>query len=355
MSSPTSTRTHKAYVLWLALAWAGTCLLVLAINTLVDPLWHVHGNLLTHKNFAFNERRAKLNQLLRDPGQYDCLIFGSSRATLLAPDGLRPYRCFNLAFSGGQIEEFIDFARYLKNRGMHPVLIVVGVDGFNFQASGRDPLNTPDYVARQKDPPGLMKDYLSADSLGMSWRTLRNESPLPRYYNGQFSAVIKADAPRFRPQATLEGEGLRRADAAARHAIPYRPDNAALYRKLVSLFPDARALGYVPPISAWHVAEMDRHGVLQGYLEALHAAAASFPVFIDFSIPSRVTERTDTTYDGSHYLPAINRFIARALLAGTPPEWGIAPKTMDLETYRQQYRIALDQFEQSPALGRPGR
>lgn len=349
MSRPTSLRAHKTYVLWLTLVWLGVVQLVLLTNTLIDPLWHVRGNVLTHKNFAFNERQAKLNQLLRHPEQYNCLIFGSSRTTLLPPGGFLPYRCFNLAFSGGQIEEFIAYATYLKARGMRPALIVVGVDGFNFQATGRDPLSIPGYIARHQAPPGWLKDYLSADSLRMSWRTLRNDSPLPRYYDAQFSPVIQADAPRFQPQITLEGEGLRRADAGARRIIQYQPDNATLYKKLIALFPYAQAIGYVPPISAWHVADMEKHGVLPGYLGALHTTAAHFPVFIDFSIPSRVTARTDNTYDGSHYLPSVNHSIARSLLTGVPQEWGIPPQTLRLDTYRLQYQIALDQFQQSAA------
>lgn len=343
--NPTSVpRAHKAYVIWLGLIWAGFCVGVLAINILVDPLWHFHGNQLTEKNYAFNERQAKLNLLLSDPTKYDCLIFGSSRATLLPVDSLLPYRCFNLAFSGGQIEEFIAFANYLAHKRLRPSLVIVGVDGFNFLKSGRDPSNIPDYIVKGDDPPSFLKDYLSMGSLNMSWRTLIGDSPLPRYYDAQFAGQIQSDAPRFRPNKTIEGEGLRRADADNRSKLSYNSQNTALYKNLTQVFPAAQTIAYVPPISAWHVAQMEKNGVLSGYIEALFATAQHFPVFIDFALPSSVTWRTDNTYDGSHYQPGVNHSIAQQLLSIKPQTWGIAPKTISADVYHSRYREALEYF-----------
>jgi len=91
--------------------------------------------------------------LLRAPGQYDCLIFGSSRTTLLSASAFSGYRCFNLSFSGGQIEDFIAYAEYLEHLGMRPKLIIVGVDGFNFLRSGRDAPTIPEYVLKKLPPP----------------------------------------------------------------------------------------------------------------------------------------------------------------------------------------------------------
>jgi len=85
------------------------------------------------------------------------------------------------------------------------------------------------------------------------------------------------------------------------------------------VFPDARAIGYVPPISAWHISDMEKNGVLGGYIDALANTAPIFRVFIDFSVPSPITSRTDITYDGSHYHPSVNLLIASALQSDTSP------------------------------------
>ena len=346
MARASQSGQHRTYVALFALVSALTCIAVIAFNSLVDPLWHFRGNLLTGQNFAFNERQSKLNLLLQDPERYNCLIFGSSRSTLLPATALAPYRCFNLAFSGGQIEEFVAFAHYLRNAGLHPRYVVVGVDGFNFMEGGRDALSIPDYVKDMHVPPSFLKTYLSVDALRLSIRAMTGGSPLPRYYDQHFEALFSRDAPAFRPERSLEGEGLRRANAEARRKYRYVSSNTKRYAQLAAAFPDALTVAYVPPISAWHVADMDKNGVLSGYIDALYATAAQFRLFIDFSMPSPVTWRTDNTYDGSHYLPEVNRSIASTLLAGAPQGWGIDPKSISAEAYRLRYQAALDQFTQ---------
>lgn len=345
MPSSSQKPAFKSYALLTGLAWAGTIIFVLVFNCLVDPLWYFQGNRLTHKNFAFNERQAKLNQLLRAPGQYDCLIFGSSRTTLLPASAFRGYRCYNLSFSGGQIEDFIAFAEYLHHVGMRPKLIIVGVDGFNFLSTGRDAPNIPDYVLKKQPSPEFLRTYLSIDSLHMSCRTVWDQSPLPRYYDEHFEALTRADAPRFRPEKSLQGEGRRRTDSDERRKRGYRPDNAALYKRLVSVFPEARAIAYVPPISAWHISDMEKNGALDGYIDALSNTAPAFTAFIDFSVPSPITSRTDITYDGSHYHPSINLLIARALQSNTAPDWGVDMKQMGFIDLTQRYQMALNDFK----------
>ncbi len=353
MSSSSDTRAFKRYITLAGLAWAGVYFLVFALNCLVDPLWYFQGNRLTDRNFAFNERLSKLNQLLRAPDQYDCLIFGSSRATLLPASAFEGFRCFNLSFSGGQVEDFLAFAEYLRHVGMRPRLIIVGVDGFNFQSSGRDAPNIPDFVLTKQPPAPFLKTYLSMDSLRMSLLTLRDKSPMPRYYDNRFEARIRADAPPFRPRKSLEAEGRRRADAQERATRGYRSDNARLYEKLVSLFPESRAIGYVPPISAWHISKMEMNGVLEGYMAAIYRSAQAFPVFIDFSAPSYITARTDVTYDGSHYHPSVNRQIAAALQSGAPSGWGLDPKRVLFTDYARDYQSALIAFRMDQAPTRP--
>ena len=343
---------HKIYAVWLGLVWAGLYLGILAINSAVDPLWYFHGNLITGKNFGFNEREAKLNQLLRDPGQYDCLIFGSSRATWMPASAFEPLKCFNLSFSSGQPKEFIAFAEYLRERGIRPKYIVVGVDGFIFQTEGRDPLSIPAHVTEKRDPPNIWRTYLSIGSLYMTWRTLTEDVKSPGYYDTQFEKTPRKVVPTFDPLKSLAGEGILRADAEARRKRQYSPYNARLYQELAGVFPGAVTLAYVPPVSAWHIAEMQQYGVLDGYLHALHTTATLLPVFLDFSVPSPITWNTDNTYDGSHYLPGVNRKIANALLARKPIEWGIAPKTLSFEAYRARYQSAWTQFQLKTAVDR---
>ena len=98
----------------------------------MDPLWYFNGNRHEKLNFAFNERLTKTNQFLKKLHDYDCLIFGSSRTTVLNESLIENYRCFNYSFSAGRIGEFNAFASYAEEIGAAPRLILIGVDDFNF-------------------------------------------------------------------------------------------------------------------------------------------------------------------------------------------------------------------------------
>jgi hypothetical protein len=345
-----ATLIHKRFVTVFLLTAGLACLSVLGLNLLVDPLWYFKGNILTGKNEGFNEREAKLNQLLRNPQQYDCLIFGSSRTTWMPAPAFQPMNCFNLSFSSGQPREFIAYARYLKMRGMNPHYLIVGVDGFVFQEYGKDPVTLPAHVSSHDEPENFYVSYLSYDSLSLSIRTLFEDRESPGYYDAQFIKTLQNGAPAFNPDRSLEVGGLRRADAEARRKSPFSTASVDLYRELASVFPGSRTLAYVPPVSLWHIAEMERNGILDGYTRALHATAAVLPVFRDFSIPSATTADPRNTYDGSHYLPQVNHQIGRMVMSNTPPEWGVDVKPLTLDQYRARYHAALDRFRPQLAL-----
>ncbi|MFI4983087.1 MAG: hypothetical protein ACHQIO_22275, partial [Nevskiales bacterium] len=124
-----STRRLRTYLLW-AMASAGAIVLgCLALNCLVDPLWYLQGNVVGGINYPFNERLSKMIRLLPRLGDYDCIIFGTSRATLLPEDQVDGHHCYNLALSDGQASEFLPYARYLRQRGFAPALLIVEIRG----------------------------------------------------------------------------------------------------------------------------------------------------------------------------------------------------------------------------------
>jgi hypothetical protein len=120
----------------------------------------------------FDERLSKANQYLkrRSSHPYNCIIFGSSRTTLLNESLLRdPFRCFNFSFSGGRIQEFLAHAKWLKNRGLNPDYVILGIDDFNFVQSSKE-LNISGFIKQSSDPPSIFYSYYSLDALDMSFR-----------------------------------------------------------------------------------------------------------------------------------------------------------------------------------------
>ena len=93
---------------WLIITVAGiSALAILTFNAILDPLWYLKGNLIHGENYSFDERLTKTNVFLEREEQLDCVIFGSSRVTLLNETKIKNNTCFNFAFSGGRVLEFI--------------------------------------------------------------------------------------------------------------------------------------------------------------------------------------------------------------------------------------------------------
>src|SRR5438132_4942680 len=133
------------------------------VNCLVDPLWYLGGNVLTHINYSFNERLSKLNRLLPRLQDYDCVIFGTSRATLLPEEKVAGYRCFNLAFSDGQASEYLAYADYLRRRDFAPRLIMVDIRRDELLGATPPP-DLPDFIQAGEPPPSMPAAYLSLDA-----------------------------------------------------------------------------------------------------------------------------------------------------------------------------------------------
>ena len=89
-----------------------------AVNCLVDPLWYLRGNVLTHINYPFNERLAGIIRFMPRLEDYDCVIFGTSRASLLPEEKIEGYRCYNLSISDGNARGIRALREVLAGAGL---------------------------------------------------------------------------------------------------------------------------------------------------------------------------------------------------------------------------------------------
>lgn len=304
------------------------------INLLVDPLWYSHGNLITGKNFAFNERITKTNLFLRTKERvnYDCIILGSSRVIALNPSNFQDRKCFNYALKGGQIEDFIDYAQLIEQEGLAPQRIYLGVDGLNFVAQQRKKRQPFDVnLVATKSP---LHAYLSADVFLFSIMTLLGISPDPgNYYDRNFEAVDFENPPVYRPDFYKPLE-KQECDLSI----------VQLFVDLKKVFPNAEFIAYVPPRSAWSVInDTYGRGLMDCYLTAFYQLSQSYDVMYDFSVPSEVTKNAALTFDGSHYSVPVNNEIAN-ILQGKSNSFGIKIDAYNYEDYRRLYLTKIKEF-----------
>ena len=302
-----SKRRFRIYGGWL-LATVGLIVAAcFAVNCLVDPLWYLRGNVLTGINYPFNERLAEIIRFLPRLQEYDCIIFGTSRASLLPEEKIQGYHCYNLSVSDGQAREYLLYAKYLQERGFAPRLMIVDVKRADF-IGPEQALEVPDFIRDGAGPPSIFASYLSIDALDFSIRTLRGDAPHHRYYNQDFRAELEVRSKRHRydPKGPIKPEPA---------PFGVHPERAAAYVELRRQFPAARAIGYIPPESAWRIAAFSLTGQLDAYLDAVGKVATAYDEFRDFSIPSKLTEGKEGTYDGSHYSRAVNARVLAGLMA----------------------------------------
>ena len=313
---------------------------VFSLNILVDPLWYLGGNGLSDYNFVYNERYSKTNLFLQNTNKHDCIIFGSSRSTLLNEKKVSHFNCFNYSMSDGNIKEFLSFADFIKDIGKSVELLIVSVDNFSFvDKELRD--RTPDFVRSRGRPPNLIWAYLAVEPFVFSLRSAVGLTPYPRYYRKDFTAAVLPGTATYRAPSKLSPE------FADRYSHPrnnkYSVRNLPLFRRLREKFPQARFVGYVSPITADFIHYLYITENLDNYLDVMYQASEIFDVFFDFSIPSYVTEDPTNTYDGEHYFSAINDQIVEVLNGGAV-EFGLAVHGISWPEYREKFYKATQDY-----------
>jgi hypothetical protein len=299
-----------------------------SLNLAIDPLWYFGGNRITGENLPWNERLTKTNLFLQTKHEYDCLLFGTSRATLLDSAALTQHHCFNYSFSGGDPEEFVNYAKYAKAEGVEPAQVYVEIDPKDL--SKRRKRETYESV---KDPLPMLQAYLfSLDVVRLSIDTLVADDAFKREYDRFFRGRVDEDVSDYEPE-------FKKEDKTTCDLTRIRP-----FEELKQVFPNAAIVGFVAPASAWYVYNTRYSaGLLECQLEGIHQLSQMFDAVYDFSVPSPTTIRTDNTYDGNHYYPSVYETVA-AVLEERRSDFGIHLNEYDLNTYQQQYFAKLRDF-----------
>jgi hypothetical protein len=162
------------------------------------------------------------------------------------------------------------------------------------------------------------------------------DSPHHRYYDANFRAELEVRSKRHRydPHGPIKPEPA---------PFDVHSERGAPYIELRRQFPMARAIGYIPPESAWRIAAFSLTGQLDPYLAAIGQVAAAYDEFLDFSIPSKLTKSKEGTYDGSHYTRAVNARVLAGLMA-EQSDLAVDWRNQDLAAITALYHRRLAQF-----------
>ncbi len=327
---------HKKYIKTTLFFIVGTLVAIFSFNYYIDPLWYFCGNKLFPENYSFNERFSKVNEYLKHAKDYDCILLGSSRVTLLDANKISGFNCFNFSFSDGNPEEFIAYSRYIRRYGKKPRLAIVGIDA-RFYSRLKHKIIVPDFVQQLELPPLSLKSYLSFNALNFSFRTILRKPPQHRYYTDELIGAILPGTKDYQPPEcfTLEGFGL-----------PYTDTNIHYLTKVKTELEPNLFVAYVAPISAWDLMPLLEDGKLNSYIRTMYQISKQFDRFYDFSVPSELTTRTDNNYDGHHFSRAANDKVAKVLSGGNL-QYAVAVHTISLSEYQQLYTEKVVRFSKT--------
>lgn len=334
---------HKKYFLSVLATVFVLASAVLLVNYLIDPLWFYGGNKVADTNHIYNERYSKAVLLSKHDQAYDCLIIGSSTATLLDEKKIDGYTCFNFAVSGGNVREFEHYIRFARNHMKRLRLVVLGLDPFNLvDEELKDRI--PDFVRFKSQEPNSIRAYLGIETFLFSLKSMANLFPgrsYLRFYRPNFTATLNSKSASYNPEKVLSDDFERRFGHDAFTAFSTR--NLAFVSRLRDLLPDAKFIGYAPPIAANYVGYLHLGGVLEGFLRANYEASRFFDAYYDFTIPSAITVNPATTPDGEHFVPKVNDEILSVLL-GKKSTFGLDLSEKDWSRYCAIYIRATENY-----------
>ncbi|MDC1425204.1 hypothetical protein N8135_03380, partial [Oceanospirillaceae bacterium] len=337
LSNIKNINSSNKYLLVMVFFAIVTSIFVLYINYLFDPLWYFKGNRVGEFNVRFDERLTKTNRFLKQPYKYDCVIFGSSRATLLNENRIKNNVCFNYSFSGGYAVEHLAFAQYVKKRGKPLDVVIMSVEGFNFLKSPSE-YNIPVFILEQSRPTHWIKNYLSLRALKFSARVLKG-GEFSRQYTNDFIGVEVNRISNINVKKDRKAiKELLNKNVIVNNEEQYSNERVTTYREIRKIFLHSKFVGYVPPISADRIILLYIQGQLDSYLKALYLSSNIFNEFYDFSIPSEITLNPNNSYDGSHFYPEINNLVVDKMMNDKKVnEFGVNVKALSYSEYYEIY------------------
>ena len=141
--------------------------LIGTFNWYVDPMWAFnHKQPFLELKGEFNEREQKTNLVNFRKFDYDGIILGSSKISIINQNNIKNYRVFNYAANAMNIYEFNNYIEFAKKKNKKPFkVIVLGLDFDSIQENAiGEKFNFTNVLSTIQDPFYRQKLLFSADT-----------------------------------------------------------------------------------------------------------------------------------------------------------------------------------------------
>ena len=170
-----------AFVLILVIILAALCVVI-------DPFNVFHPLSIRNNGVEPNKNYIKTCYILSEPDKFNSFVFGASNVGNLHTDKM-PGSCYNMTYSSGFPDEYLETLRTFIENGIIPDKIYVGLSNLSFSGKGEyhldDPMRSPYWYAKEH-PFKFWKMYLNPATVGSSVIEVMAESQ----YNKDSIAVF---------------------------------------------------------------------------------------------------------------------------------------------------------------------
>ncbi len=289
-------------------------------NYVMDSYWTFdHENIFNKMQTGANERQQKTNYIYFHKFDYDSLLLGSSRTTLINQnDFYPPLKVFNYAVSLMMPQEYkpyIEFAKKVKGGDFKYIILALDFFGTNkYENSNVDPKRI---IQNTTSPLYRYKLLFSIDALKNSLANIKRFITGKKYrrsYNRHNVATTDALDPKFAKKF------IERRNYWEKRYL-YNENYKKIMQDLKKSNPNTKFIVFTTPVSAHLFNLMLQEGHIKDYERWLRELVDVFGKVTNFMTINSVTKDYPHNYlDSNHFYPRIGTLIAHKVLGKKDPK-----------------------------------
>ncbi|OQX74436.1 MAG: hypothetical protein B6D59_02420 [Campylobacteraceae bacterium 4484_4] len=347
---------YRKFVKTLLLTLFGIVLSVGVFNFIMDPMWTFsHAHYFNSRQKGFDERQQKTNLAYFRNFDYNAVLMGSSRATLLDQNvlNLNDIKAFNYAISLSMPQEYktyIDFAKQRAGKPLEAIFLELDFYGTNKNNKRLKEYKQDRAVQKAKACCYRWKMLFSFSTLKMSLNNLAR-AILGKNFHRSYNRYNVAYTDRYAPESVKkEVEKTTLKNAVGMENYAYNEKYRTIFEQLKSENPGSRFIVFTSPTSSFYLDLLFKNGLWDAYANWLRDLVAEFGSVYHFMDYNTITlDYPKYFLDYHHVYPNIQNMMAKKVIGMNDPEipadFGTVLTKENIDNYLKMLKKRIEKRE----------
>ncbi len=318
---------YQKFVKTLLFTLFGIVLSVGLFNLFMDPMWTFsHAHYFNSKQKGFDERQQKTNLAYFRDFDYNTVLMGSSRATLLDQNVLShdDIKVFNYAISLSMPQEYktyIDFAKQRTKKPLKAIFLELDFYGTNKNNKRLKEYKQDRAIEKAKSCCYRWKMLFSFSTLKMSLNNLAR-AILRKNFHRSYNRYNVAYTDRYAPESVKKDvEKTTLKSAVGMEDYAYNEYYRSIFNQLKRENPESRFVVFTSPASSFYLDLLFKNGLWNAYSQWLKDLVEEFGSVYHFMDYNTITLNYPTYFlDYHHVYPKIQNMMAKKVIGIKDPE-----------------------------------